>query len=116
MSSIPSQSSQGNSQLDTTIGVFQGGLDNGIDIAGENILGWIKTLQGSSQFAGISTELQTLHDALQGRKPDAAVLAGSLARLGEHTTKAAAQATPDAQDKLRELGQALSSAASQLKG
>ena len=116
MNTPQSQSSEGNSQLDTTLGVLQGGLNNGIDIASSNIAGWIKTLQGTPQFAAISTELQTLRDALSSGKPNADALAKSLATLGEHTTKAATTATPDAQDKLHELGQTLSAAASQLRG
>ena len=116
MSDTQSQSSQGTSQLDATINALQGGLAAAAGAAGPNIAGWIKTLQGNTQLSGISSELQKLHDALQSGASDTGALASSLSTLGEHTTKAAAQATPDAQDKLRQLGQALSSAASQLKG
>ncbi|WP_046245648.1 hypothetical protein [Hymenobacter terrenus] len=116
MSNPQSQGSQGNSQLDITLGALQGGLSNAAGVAGENIAGWIKTLQGNTQLAGISAELQNLHDVLRSGATDSGVLAQSLSTLGEHTTKAAASATPDAQDKLRELGQTLSSAASQLRG
>ena len=116
MESNQSQSGLGNSQLDTTIGALKGGLANAAGVAGSNIAGWIKTLQGNSQFSGISSELQNLHDALSSGASDTGALAKSLSTLGEHTTKAAASATPDAQDKLRQLGQALSSAAGQLRG
>ncbi len=116
MDNSQSQSSQGNSQLDTTLGALQGGLANAAGVAGSNIAGWIKTLQGNTQLSGISAELQTLHDALSSGATDTGALARSLSTLGEHTTKVAASATPDAQDKLRQLGQALSSAAGQLKG
>ena len=111
-----SQNSQGTSQLDDTLNALKGGLANAAGAAGPNIAGWIKTLQGAPQLSGISSELQNLHDALSSGASDTGALAHSLSTLGEHTTKAAASATPDAQDKLRELGQALSSAASQLKG
>lgn len=104
------------SQLDATLNALQGGLASAAGAAGPNIAGWIKTLQGNTQLSGISSELQKLHDALSGGAADSSTLAESLSTLGEHTTKAAASATPDAQAKLTQLGQALSSAASQLKG
>ena len=116
MDNSPSQSGQGTSQLDTTLNALQGGLAAAAGAAGPNIAGWIKTLQGNPQLSGISSELQNLHDTLQSGATDTSALAHSLNTLGEHTTKAAASATPDAQDKLRQLGQALSSAAGQLRG
>ena len=116
MDNTQSQSSQGTSQLDATLNALQGGLAAAAGAAGPNIAGWIKTLQGNPQLAGISSELQNLHDALTSGATDTSALAKSLSTLGEHTTKAASAATPDAQDKLRQLGQALSAAASQLKG
>ena len=116
MDNAQSQSSQGTSQLDATINALQGGLAAAAGAAGPDIAGWIKTLQGAPQLSGISAELQNLHTALQSGATDTAALATSLHTLGEHTTKAAAQATPDAQDKLRQLGSALSSAAGQLRG
>ena len=116
MDNTPSQSSQGTSQLDATLNALQGGLAAAAGAAGPNIAGWIKTLQGNTQLAGISSELQNLHDALSSGASDTGALANSLSTLGEHTTKAAAQATPDAQDKLHQLGAALSAAGSQLKG
>ena len=116
MDSTQSQGSQGTSQLDATINALKGGLSAAAGAAGPNIAGWIKTLQGNTQLSGISSELQKLHDALSSGASDTGALASSLHTLGEHTTKAAAHATPDAQDKLRQLGPALSSAGSQLKG
>ena len=116
MDNAQSQSSQGTSQLDATLNALQGGLAAAAGAAGPNIAGWIKTLQGVPQLSGISSELQTLHNALTSGATDTHALANSLNTLGEHTTKAAASATPDAQDKLRQLGQALSSAAGQLRG
>ncbi|HEX8656769.1 MAG TPA: hypothetical protein VF690_04515 [Hymenobacter sp.] len=116
MDNTQSQGSQGTSQLDATINALQGGLANAAGAASSNISGWIKTLQGAPQLSGITSELQNLHDALSSGSTDTGALAQSLSTLGEHTTQAAASATPDAQDKLRQLGQALSSAAGQLRG
>ena len=116
MDNTQSQSSTGNSQLSATIGALKGGLAAAAGAAGPNIAGWIKTLDGNSQLSGISAELQTLHDALTSGATDTGALAKSLGTLGEHTTKVAASATPDAQDQLRQLGQALTAAAAQLHG
>ncbi|RZK98992.1 MAG: hypothetical protein EOO62_25445 [Hymenobacter sp.] len=102
------------SQLDATLQALQGGLSSAAGAAGPNIQGWITTLQGNPQLAGISSELQKLNDAIGSG--DSSTISSSLQTLGEHTTKAASAATPDSQDKLMQLGQALSSAASQLKG
>lgn len=102
------------SQLDATLQALQGGLSSAAGAAGPNIQGWITTLQGNPQLAGISSELQKLNDAISSG--DSSTISSSLQTLGEHTTKAASAATPDSQDKLMQLGQALSSAASQLKG
>ena len=116
MDNTSSQSGQGTSQLDATLNALQGGLAAAAGAAGPNIAGWIKTLQGNQQLSGISSELQKLHDALSSGASDTGALASSLSTLGEHTTKAAAHATPDAQDKLHQLGAALSAAGTQLKG
>ncbi|UOQ99364.1 hypothetical protein MUN81_07655 [Hymenobacter sp. 5317J-9] len=116
MNTPQSQSSLGNSQLDTTLGALRGGLPNAAGIAGENIAGWIKALQGNAPLADIAAELQNLHQVLRSGTADATTLAQSLGTLGKLTTKAAASATPDAQDKLRELGEVLSTAAGQLRG
>lgn len=116
MDNSQSQSSLGTSQLDDTLNALQGGLAAAAGAAGPNIAGWIKTLQGNPQLAGISAELQNLHDNLSSGASDTSALASSLNTLGEHTMKIADAATPDAQDKLRQLGQALSTAAGQLRG
>jgi uncharacterized phage infection (PIP) family protein YhgE len=116
MDQSPSQSTLGTSQLDSTLNALAGGLAAAAGAAGPAVAGWITTLQGNPQFAGISQELQQLHDTLRSGASDTGALAHSLSTLGEHTTAAAANATPDAQDKLRQLGQALSAAAGQLKG
>lgn len=101
-------------QLDATLQALQGGLSSAAGAAGSNIQGWITTLQGNPQLAGISSELKKLNDAIGSG--DSSSISSSLQTLGEHTTKAASAATPDSKDKLMQLGQALSSAASQLKG
>ncbi|GAB3637073.1 hypothetical protein GCM10027422_26630 [Hymenobacter arcticus] len=102
------------SQLDATLQALQGGLTSAAGAAGPNIQGWITTLQGNPQLAGISSELKKLNDAIGSG--DSSAIGSSLQTLGEHTTKAASSATADSKDKLMQLGQALSSAASQLKG
>ena len=116
MSDSQNQSSQGTSQLDATLNALQGGLAGAAGAAPGNIAGWIKTLEGNQQLAGISGELQKLHDALGSGASDTSALASSLSTLGQHTTQAASSATPDAQDKLRQLGSALSAAGTSLKG
>ena len=102
------------SQLDATLNALQGGLASAAGAAGSNIQGWIKTLHGNAQLSGISSELQKLETAISSG--DGKTIASSLSTLGEHTTQAASSATADSKDKLMKLGQALSSAASQLKG
>lgn len=116
MDKAQSQGSQGNSQLDLTLNLLDSGLTNAAGQAGPTISGWIKTLLGTPQYSGICAELQSLHDTLASGIFDTATLASSLSSLGEHTARAAARATPDAQDKLRQLGQALTGAAGQLRG
>ena len=111
MKNPQSQGRQGNSQLDLTLNALESGLTNAAALAGPNIAGWIKTLRGTPQFSSICEELQTLHDVLDGGTSNTTALASSLSTLGAQTIQAAAKATPDAQDKLRQLGQALSSAA-----
>ena len=102
------------SQLDATLNALQGGLSSAAGAAGPNIQGWIQTLKGNSQLSGISSELEKLNTAISSG--DSSTIASTLSSLGQHTTKAAASATADSKDKLMQLGQALSSAASQLKG
>ena len=102
------------SQLDATINALQGGLSSAAGAAGPNIKGWIQTLQGNQQLSGISSELEKLNSAISSG--DSSTISSTLKTLGEHTTKAASSATADSKDKLMQLGQALSSAASQLKG
>ena len=104
------------SQLDDTLNALKGGLAGAAGVAGDNIAGWIKTLSAVPQLSGISAELQKLHDALTSGASDTGALATSLSTLGEHTTTAAEAATPDSQEKLRELGQTLTAAGGQLRG
>lgn len=110
------QPSAGVAQLDATLHALSGGLAAAAGAAGPNIAAWIQTLHGNAALAGISGELQKLHDALTGGSADASTLGHSLSTLGEHTTKAAASATADAQDKLHKLGAALTAAGGQLRG
>lgn len=112
MSDTSSQSTLGNSQLDATIDILLGGPAAGD--AGSAVAGWLTTLQDHPQLASIRQELERLHAALKHEAPDDGVVARSLRALGEQTTAAAAQATPDAQDKLRQIGQALGAVAAQL--
>lgn len=108
----------GAQQLDATLQALQGGDLAGLaPQASSNIRGWITTLQNSnnSQLSGIASELSRLDDALSGGSPNNQQLQQSLRTLGEHTTRAAESADPGSQDKLRQLGQALSSAASQIR-
>lgn len=111
-------SASGTQQLDATIQALQGGdLTTLAPQAGTNIRSWITTLQNSNngQLSGIASELERLNDALSGGTPDNRQLQQSLQTLGEQTSRAAESADPGAQAKLRELGQALSSAASQIR-
>lgn len=101
------------SQLDATIHALQGGLTSAAGAAGANIQGWMKTLEGNHQLAGISSELKKLHDAIGSG--DSSTIMHSLKTLGEETTKAASSATADSKEKLTQLGHALTSAAGQLK-
>ena len=112
------RNSSSTAQLDATIQALQGGDLAGLaPQAGQNIQSWISTLQSSNngQLSGIASELERLNDALSGGSPDATQVQQSLRTLGEHTTRAAESADPGSQDKVRQLGQALSSAASQLR-
>ena len=102
------------SQLDATLNALQGGLSSAAGAASGNIQGWITTLQGNPQLSGISSELKKLNDAIASG--DGSTISSSLKTLGEHTTKAASSATADSKDKLMQLGQTLTSAASQVKG
>jgi hypothetical protein len=113
------QDQQTTPQLDATLQALQGGNLAGLaPQAGANIQGWISTLQGSnnSQLSGIASELERLNDALSGSTPNSMQVQQSLKTLGEHTTRAAESADAASQDKLRQLGQALSQAANQLRG
>ncbi|GAB2453559.1 hypothetical protein GCM10011375_00580 [Hymenobacter qilianensis] len=107
----------GTAQLDATIQALQGGNLAGLaPQASSNIQNWISTLQNSNngQLSGIASELERLNDALSGSSPDTLQVQQSLKTLGEHTMRAAESADPGSQEKVRQLGQALSSAASQI--
>lgn len=116
MDTSASQSTLGTSQLDSTINLLLGGLPAAAGSASQTVADWLNTLRDNAEFSDISAELKTLHEALRDGAPDTSALAASLKTLGAHTTQAAATATPDAQAKLRELGQALTAAAGQVQG
>jgi hypothetical protein len=104
-------------QLDATIQALQGGNLAGLaPQASANIQSWISILQHSNngQLSGIASELERLNDALAGSTPDTLQVQQSLRTLGEHTLRAAESADPGSQDKVRQLGEALNSAASQI--
>jgi hypothetical protein len=109
-------SANGANQLDATLQALGGGLTAAAPAAAGNIDSWISTLNGagSPALTAISSELENLKSAISSG--DGSQIGRSLQTLGEHTTKAAASATPDAQAKLQQLGQTLSSAATSLKG
>jgi len=99
--------------LDSTLTALSGGLTSAAGAAGANISSWVDLLQDSPQLTNVSTELENLQDILSSGDIDSSDVTSSLRKLGQLTTEAAASATPDTQDKLQQLGQALSSAASQ---
>lgn len=113
---MDSSTSKGATQLDATLQALGGGLSAAAPAAAGNIDSWITTLNGagSPALSAISSELENLKSAISSG--DGSQIGKSLQTLGEHTTKAAASATPDAQAKLQQLGQTLSSAATSLKG
>ncbi|WBO83009.1 hypothetical protein [Hymenobacter yonginensis] len=113
---MDSTSSTGTTQLDATLQALGGGLSAAAPAAGGNIDSWIFTLNGagSPELSAIASELENLKSAIGSG--DGSQISQSLQTLGEHTTKAAASATPDAQAKLQQLSQTLSSAATSLKG
>ncbi|HEX8426754.1 hypothetical protein [Hymenobacter sp.] len=103
------------SQLDATLQALDGGLSAAAPAAAGNIQSWISTLNGAGNpsLSAIASELENLQTAIGSG--DSAQIGQSLKTLGEHTTKAAQSATPDASAKLQQLGQTLSSAATSLK-
>lgn len=98
--------------LDQTLAALQGDITSTGDVS--TINSWISALQGQPGLEDIAAELQNLQDSLTSGTPDTDEIADSLSNLGELTTSAAVSATPDTQAKLQQLGDALSSAASQL--
>ena len=98
--------------LDQTLAALQGDITSTGDTSA--IASWISALQGQPGLEDITDELQNLQSSLTSGTPDTDAIADSLSNLGELTTSAAVSATPDTQAKLQQLGDALSSAASQL--
>lgn len=114
---METSSTPGGGQLDATLQALQGGDLVGLaPQASGNIQSWIQTLKNSNngQVKGIIPDLQRLDDVLSGGTPDNGQLSQLLHTLGEHTIRAAESADPGSEDKLRQLGQALSFAASQI--
>ncbi|SMB90666.1 hypothetical protein SAMN00120144_0561 [Hymenobacter roseosalivarius DSM 11622] len=103
--------------LDSTLNSLSGGLHEARQCATRSVNSWIDTLKVSAdaRLNGVARELENLKDLLASPMPDTTQLSQSLTKLGEHTTKAAAGADGATTDKLQQLGQMLSSAASQLK-
>ncbi|SNC68399.1 hypothetical protein SAMN06265337_2295 [Hymenobacter gelipurpurascens] len=113
---MDSSTSSSNSQLNDTLQALGGGLSAAAPAAAGNIDSWISTLNGagSPALSAISSELENLKTAIGSG--DGSQISQSLKTLGEHTTKAAESATPDAKSQLQQLGQTLSSAATSLQG
>jgi hypothetical protein len=100
--------------LDATLTALSGGLAGAAGAASDTLSSWTALLQDSPQLTNVSTELEKLQDLLSSGEIDSRDVASSLRKLGQLTTEAAASATPDTQDQLMQLGQTLSSAATQL--
>lgn len=79
--------------------------------ATQNIDGWIAQLEGNPDFASVVTDLRTLRGQLQASPIDGAAVGGTLQRLGEATTAAAA-----GDGALETLGTTLTEAGNQLAG
>ncbi|QDA61192.1 hypothetical protein [Hymenobacter jejuensis] len=105
----------GSDQLKATLSALSGGLDGAAAVAGSNLDGWIQILQDSDNVAltDIAHELENLQGYLRGG--DRAQISSSLHTLGQHTANAASAAEGDTVEKLHQLGQALTSAANQLR-
>ncbi|WP_375417164.1 hypothetical protein [uncultured Hymenobacter sp.] len=101
--------------LNSTIEALSKGLAQAKGGASRSITSWADTLKGDAKLAGIADELHKLHDLLSSDQIDSASLKKSLSTLGQHTTKAAAAAEGATADKIKELGQLLTTAADQLK-
>lgn len=101
--------------LNSTIESLSQGLTHAKTGASRSITSWADTLKGDAKLSGIADELHKLNDLLSGSHIDSASLKKSLSTLGQHTTKAAASAEGATADKIKELGQLLTSAAGQLK-
>ena len=103
-----------NPQLAATLQALGGGLSAAAPVAGGNIDSWVATLNGagSPALSAIASELENLKAAIG--TGDGKQIGQSLKTLGEHTTKAAAGATPDSQEQLQQLGAALSASGESL--
>lgn len=105
--------------LETTITAAEGGLTN---VPAATALGvirqWQTTLRGQNNPAltQIADDLGTLEQQLQANPINAKDVGGTLTKLGEQTTTAAASAQGAAGERVRRLGTLLSQAGSQLSG
>ncbi|MBC8109804.1 MAG: hypothetical protein H7Y04_01950 [Verrucomicrobia bacterium] len=104
-------------KLDATIDALEGGLKEAAPVAASNIEEWITSLKdaGTPALTAIATELQNLKSLLSSGNLDGDKISKSLKTLGEHTTKAADNASNGAGEKVRELGKGLTQAANSLK-
>jgi len=99
--------------LEATIKALQGGLTQlGIAAGVKNIDSWMETLE-KADFNGSKTiheHLGKLKSELQSGTPDGAAITATLKSLGSETTKVAGQVDGEAGQKIKQLGEALSSA------
>jgi hypothetical protein len=82
------------------------------DQAVKNIDMWEESLNGLDSKGGkaVAKDLEALKTALTKDKPSGPAIAKLLTRLGDATTKLADEAPEAQQDKLREIGKALTEA------
>lgn len=105
--------------LDATLHALQTDhLPSLLPAAGDNLYRWMQLLKQApaGQFDDLSHELQQLYNALGHGTPNGLQAQQCLQRLAQLTTQAAASASSELQDKLRQLGQALEQASQQLNG
>lgn len=95
----------------------QGAIDKGLenlksDQACGVIDGWIKALHDSGKVGvdGVAGDLASLKTELEHSTPNAGKVSGLIHKLGVGTTKLAGAAEGANADKLRKLGEALTSA------
>lgn len=84
--------------------------------AGDNLYRWMHLLQTveGDRFAPLIAELQNLYNALHHGEPNGPQVKQCLQQLAQLTAQAASSASPEVQDKIRQLAQALEAAAASL--